>query len=480
MHDSEFEKQVQQKMQELKFAPASAVWARVQADLQKKKRRRPVILWFLLAGLLVGGSWILYTTLPATTGQTQSAAPPANIPQQQKAGALQEKITQKETLTSNEAVVEKQTIARLSRGNSLIEKPIAKHPVRASGTSTDSPVSNPPTQQPVVTEPPQTTAGNTNTAPKNNQPADKEGAAEPVQKEPAETTARSTETPVNAEPLEKEEEAKVENKATQKDKPAGEQDNKAVTVARKNNKQKNAAKNNWQWGITAGAGISDLGRQFFKSATVADFSTANFNPNSPFPTSFNYRPSEVSAGLAWQAGGYVARNLSKKLSIKLGLNYELYSNNIKVGSQVNSVRVVNQGTDMRMVEEYYTIGNTTTYQNKYHFVSVPLTLQWRVYDRAKHGIVWENGVNISRLVNSTALHFDGITGTYYKDDALFKKTQLMLSSAVLFTLKTNGNVQLYAGPHVQYGISNLVTGDAGSDRHLRYAGLKLVTAFNKK
>ena len=53
---------MQQKMQELHFAPNQEVWAQVQARIQKKKRRRPVVLWFLLAGLMVGGSWIVYST----------------------------------------------------------------------------------------------------------------------------------------------------------------------------------------------------------------------------------------------------------------------------------------------------------------------------------------------------------------------------------------------------------------------------------
>ena len=70
MHDSEFEKQVQQKMQELKFAPGADVWARVEADIQKKKRRRPVVFWFLLAGLMIGGSLVYYTGMLNSSKQS--------------------------------------------------------------------------------------------------------------------------------------------------------------------------------------------------------------------------------------------------------------------------------------------------------------------------------------------------------------------------------------------------------------------------
>ena len=142
----------------------------------------------------------------------------------------------------------------------------------------------------------------------------------------------------------------------------------------------------------------------------------------------------------------------------------------------NFPRAVNQGSTMKMVNEFYTTGTNSKYTNKYHFVSLPVSLQLKLADRKKYGILWENGIMASRLISATALHYDGITGTYYKDDALFNKTQWTVASSLLFNIKSK-NLQLYAGPHVQYGMSNLVN---GSESHLRYAGLKLMVGFNKK
>jgi hypothetical protein len=630
MHDSEFEKQVRQKMQELKFAPGSDVWTRVQADIQKKKRRRPVVLWFLLAGLLVGGSWVVYsgvldgeksihaettsinktngspdtekttesantekingssnteettgtadtertneptntektnestntgkTTEPTNTGKTKESFDP------EKTNAVSKKDQPSVTYPDNSVIKEKIKDDQPVSNPSLVKSDITPHqsPHVVKTGKKDSrktnnpapevfdqttlankqPVTNRPTleendvakspQHPTSDRPVQTSETNTgapvtnkkedvvavkDNAPKENNTAPKKEETATPKDETAKSKNEETVTPKDetatlkkdetAVPKDETATAKKEETVNPKDNPKDEittpkkdepatlkkdeslatNKKKAPTkkdesVAMKNKNQQNAAaaKARWQLGVTAGAGVSDLGRQLFKPATVADFALSN-TPMSPGPNAPYRRPSDVTAGQAWHAGAYISRNVGKKLALKLGLNYELYSNNIQVGSQVNSARFVNQGTDMKMVEEYYTIGTTTNYNNKYHFVSAPLSLQWKVFERKKYGIVWENGINVSRLVNTTALHFDGISGTYYKDDNIFKKTQLMLSSSVLFTIKSKNNLQLYAGPHVQYGISNLVNENAGSNRHLRYAGLKLMAGFNKK
>lgn len=481
MHDSEFEKQVQQKMQELKFAPGADVWARVQADIQKKKRRRPVVFWFLLAGLMIGGSMIYYTGVLNSSKQnvhagTTSTEKKNESKNESKNGTKNESITTQQTSETKQPSSTQQPSLAIDQPEQA-KNNITENNIEKNNSTSIAPrrivqknirkTSNPAPElieKPTDNKPVQTSETN---APVND-------LTTTTKEEPQETTVAAK---IDSTTNKKEEEVtatkKEDNTAIKKEEEPG--------VAMNNKKQKtsSAKKSNWQFGITAGAGISDLGRQLFKPTTVADFALGNAAAN-PNPNAFNRRPSQVTAGNAFHAGAYVSRDLGKKFAVKLGLNYEYYSNNIKVGTQVDSTRFVNQGTDMKMVEQYYTSGNLVNYDNKYHFVSVPLTVQWKAFDRKKYGIVWENGVSLSRLMKTTALHFDGISGTYYKDDELFRKTQLMVSSSVLFTLKSKNNVQLYAGPHVQYGISNLLIKDAGQDKHLRYAGLKLMVGFNKK
>ena len=466
MHDSEFEKQVQQKMQELKFAPGADVWARVEADIKKKKRRRPVVLWFLLAGLMIGGSLIFYTGVLNSSKQSSHAettfspkknetvttkdpaetkqAPSSKINQTEKTNTPENNIEKNNSTPAAQTVIEKTDKKIIAKKNirktsnstpEIIEKPVDDKPVQTSETITNAPVNVPTTTE----QPRETTA-----AVKTDSIPDKKEEGTAIKKE--------------------------DNTAPKKE---------AESVAVKNKKPA-SKKSNWQFGITAGAGISDLGRQLFKPTTVADFAfTSNASPVQP---NYNNRriPSEVKTSNAFHAGGYISRNLGNRFAFKLGINYEYYSNNIKVGRAVDSTLFVNQGTDMKMVEQYYNAGSNANYTNKYHFIAAPLTIQWKAFERKKYGIVWENGVTVSRLLKTTALHFDGISAKYYRDDDLFKKTQLMLSSSILLTLKSKNNVQLYAGPHVQYGISNLLNRDAGHDKHLRYAGLKVMVGFNKK
>lgn len=502
MHNSEFEKQVQQKMQELRFAPGADVWARVQADIQKKKRRRPIVLWLLLAGLLIGGSWVFYSgvlnsnkqivhagtssaekktdTKPVTQSSennstkaknksTENNNPTANNNSKDKSRSTTGNTTENKVATGNSipVVTEIRTNRKANnKANNKIDKPVSSttrrttRPVQTSETANNSKATtNPPVSKTVTATPQEAVASNKidNTVAKLNNDV-------PVQNIDT-TTSIKTEDAI----------VKKEDKA-EENLPVKKQDDAAIN--NKKNEKASPAKTNWQWGISAGAGISDLGQQLFKPTTVADFAYSNVTPSAP--GGFNRRPSQAKAGAAWHAGGYVSKNIGKKFGLKLGLNYEYYSNAILVGSQFNSARFINQGANMVRVDEYYTSGTANKYNNKYHFVSLPLSLQWKLSDGAKRGLVWENGINLSRLVKTTALHFDGISGTYYKDDELFKNTQLMLSSSLLFTLKSKSNVQLYAGPHVQYGISNLIDDNATNQKHLRYAGLKLMVGFNKK
>ena len=62
MSDHEFERQVQQKMDELKFSPSANVWKGIEQDLDKDRKRRWGYVWWPAALLvLLAGGYLFYS-----------------------------------------------------------------------------------------------------------------------------------------------------------------------------------------------------------------------------------------------------------------------------------------------------------------------------------------------------------------------------------------------------------------------------------
>src|SRR5271170_2108243 len=64
MQSQEFEKKVQQKMEELQISPSAAVWMHVEKEIGQKKgkqkRRVGLLLFFLMLALAVGSTYYVY------------------------------------------------------------------------------------------------------------------------------------------------------------------------------------------------------------------------------------------------------------------------------------------------------------------------------------------------------------------------------------------------------------------------------------
>src|SRR5215216_5514846 len=60
---NEFEKQVQEKMEELHLVPSPPVWQKIEEQIRPKKDRRKIILWVFLLGVLLTGT-IFWLTRP--------------------------------------------------------------------------------------------------------------------------------------------------------------------------------------------------------------------------------------------------------------------------------------------------------------------------------------------------------------------------------------------------------------------------------
>ena len=61
MEENKFEKQVQQKMNELKIHPSDSVWERIEVRLEKKKpSNRGILLFLLLFCFFLTGGYLLW------------------------------------------------------------------------------------------------------------------------------------------------------------------------------------------------------------------------------------------------------------------------------------------------------------------------------------------------------------------------------------------------------------------------------------
>src|SRR5687768_445633 len=83
MHEQSFEKQVQQKMDELSLTPSAPVWQKVEEQIRKKKERRRVLFWMLPLLLAGGGAYWLLSGTGGTRAPLSSAPvhkQPASFP----------------------------------------------------------------------------------------------------------------------------------------------------------------------------------------------------------------------------------------------------------------------------------------------------------------------------------------------------------------------------------------------------------------
>src|SRR5688500_12607969 len=82
MLNREFEKQVQDKMEELQFTPSAPVWTNIEKVIRKKKDRRRILFWLPLVALGLGGGtwWALQDTpaSPMAVTAREKAQPPVN------------------------------------------------------------------------------------------------------------------------------------------------------------------------------------------------------------------------------------------------------------------------------------------------------------------------------------------------------------------------------------------------------------------
>jgi hypothetical protein len=480
MHDPEFEKHVQKKMEELQFNPSGEVWTKVEQEIKKEKRRRPLLWIFLLSGLLLGaGYWLLVAgknvaivTNNVVIDKEEKKNPDDNI----NAATNKNSISQQENLKennqpkinadkANDVTINNKSIAE---NNTTIKPKTSSVKNKSLADKQSVPLfqsKNGKVKSRKVKREADDAVVSTNNISSEKK---KEIGISAITKDKGNTTTDSQIGKESVADEMKTSKADLANK--EKENMAADSRINKTVVAKNINSNKSKF---FQLGFTGGAGFSDINKMVSHSNPPASPALGT--------TGFNATPSSVQKGISFYAGALLEKSLLKKISVSVGLNYHYYSTKIRTGKTVDSIIYVPAsyfntvstvpGTLVSR-SAYYTSGTSNTYINHYHFFELPVMMNFQLNNNKKLPVTWQAGLSLSYLINTDALQFDPSSGTYYKDNFLYNKTQVNLLTG--FTIGFYRKKSLMEiGPEIQYGVTNLLHGYTNNNQHIFYGGLKL-------
>jgi Outer membrane protein beta-barrel domain len=483
MHDPEFEKHVQEKMEELQFNPSGEVWTKVEQEIKKEKRRRPLLWIFLLSGVLLGaGYWLV------ATGNKQLETKNEKLKTKNEAGDDNTKITERENSNSqkenlkegdepklNDATINNYSIAK----NNITIKPKTSSAQKKSlddkrsvlllnknekGKSEKLKVKKEEADG-IVDD---AVVGNNNISSekKNDVGIDATKQNENI----------AADSQINKTSVTDEIKTKKEDLSNKKNKTTDSPINKTAVAKNINSKKSRSLR----LGFTGGTGVSDI--ETFSSSNYPAIlnstggNVSGYNGN-------NGKPSSIQTGISFYAGAFLERSFSKKVSLSAGLNYHYYSTRIRTGTKVDSVIFVPSNFYLNSSSTAqagaYRGGTINNYNEHYHFIELPLLLELRINSNNKIPITWKGGFSFSYLINTNALQFDPASGVYFKDNSLFNKTQVNTITGLMIGFYQRKNL-IQVGPEIQYGVTKILHGYITNNQHMLYYGLGISIVPQKK
>jgi cytoskeletal protein RodZ len=438
---NEFEKQVQQKMEELRLVPSDPVWEKVEMQIRKKKDRRAVIFWIPLLALVAVGLWFGIENYSNQTSSNQ------NTPLSPQSHSSNSPVTQNNSIDNSlpDTVDTKKPGSRTATGKTL-SKTTSAHVDRKYG------IWKPKTATPAATTDKKGSSSATETVTVNAK-AGVNDAEVPLQKVTAPEKSQE----------EKETISNNEQKSAEQATAPVKHDSASVAPSLKKH-----ALAKWKYNLVAMVGTSGLGRVEFyngmKSASVY-YSPSTGVSNSGGNQFSSYGPSAVEKGLAFAIAATAKKQLSRRMFFSSGLQYNYYSNTIQVGQQVPQNRILLGYS----VSRYFTAQSSVSqpYKNAYHFISVPADLDWQML--RKHPLNLSLGLSFQYLLASNALRYDYTSQSYFHDMSALNRAQLFSAFALTYSVPLKQR-PLSFGPQIQYGFTRIEKGNP--DNHLFSYGLK--------
>lgn len=479
MQESNFEKQVQQKLDELQLTPSEPVWQNIEVAIRKKKDRR-LVFWMCSVLLLAGGVvwWQVATApahqiakQPAAKNQTQETFSEPHAPKQDQNTANVNQSTSSNNNHepySNTEVITQEPVQQ--RDSKIAETPKQANPAQPSTKKQkhaydqiEKAGRKMTSQQIVATKPVKTKAVTRNnpTAETTIKEATAPNAVEPHATEPT-RAAGETNNPVTATGSAQQQKTTVADSVA---KPVPQLQKKTGTAKR------------LQWSIAGHIGaskvVTSLANSFGRKANATSYPQAGYSSWVPRSSDSGYKqPAAPTPGIQYAIGVQLKKGIGKKSFIRTGLQYSYYSYHLAVGTEPVENSLINRNR-LAVQNTYLNNSKQNQFTNTLQFLELPVGFEYQLLKRLPLHI--QHGITINKLLSGKVLQYDYASNTYNQNSDGLRKTGIGLFTVVDYTIWKGTAASLQAGPHVQYGLQPLFKNSQES--HLLSGGLALTMSF---
>lgn len=483
MPENKFEKEAQERLEELRFSPDASVWLRVEKELKAKKKRRVVFFFLLLAGIAGLGysGYFLSGKEPGSASVSGNgiSAPYTKVQQPVPSPAIRDNIKERPLSSAAPDPAVKEQPLLPPRLPATTSAPSGNRSATTAGDAGIRRVTKVASKaQPRA----RVTVAKRAATPVNDQVW---AGAHPVQPRemrdetpasvlPALPAGNDT-TSIAVTKINEDENMPPPAGADKKTDtlPAPEEHTDAVAVTQK---KKNAP---WKLGFDLSGGITSNRSGFLSLGSSSknmsyDYSSPSTSTGGPLANSIIIPPSPVTAGFSFKLGGVAERKISRRSSISAGLRYAYLAQKIKTGAyRDTTVLSGSYQSNTTGFTGVYRGQQTRTYNNRYHFIELPLYYQLQLNRSNKLALTWNNGLSVSYLFATNALVYDTAAGgIYIRNHNALNKLQVNVHTGFSFRFGRQGGLQWSVGPELSMALTRLIRQEPFiKKRYLLYSGV---------
>lgn len=480
---NEFEKQVQQKMEELNLVPSAPVWVKVEKQIRKKRQKRRFFFFLLQVVLLVAiGIWWMASgnnyTRSTSQDKTVSSNKTVTSAKNENVKPIDQAQNQSGTLTK----VQNQTSKPLETPAliNIIEKESEKissetfsktNATKTHSNTKNSVVKTSPQKTSIIEKQKNKTEVEATSIPSGHTIEHPDKTRMIVEVERKEKTDVADYTPVIAN-VEKNETASTDS-TSKKDSPKKENAKTEVKISDSSVKKKVAKSDKkWEKVFTFQAGVSSYQKGVFagqKSMVASPLQNGGFGGGGAGQRFPMYDSAGKNNGFSFAIGSGVKRKLGEKFEFHISLQYRYSSVRGWVGEKKQDTAVLYSGNNLP-VPDFYTNGNWNNYTTSYGMIELPVSISYQAFKKIP--LQLSAGTAYGRLLHSNELTFDNSKNIYYKNKDNRVKNFFNLFSGLQYRVFEKNKMKITTGPLVQYSISRTQKDNQYTRPHLFFAGIK--------